>query len=392
MSKIILDIEYDSPIWMVVKSDSEIKSFEHSWSDSKIKVTDACIKLDIEIKLSKDEQINLVNCLTKNTKPFIPHWQNLTPNIHRTVQRIAKSIWETACYVDHCLRKSAKGIRLTPLQIPVKHLNQAQAFPVMYWEFSEEEKSYLNPLYESFKPEVKQQYKNGILIPFPVSFDQKTIYLRDEEIREIFDNIDETTDLTPFWNLYGIAWENFAKNKSYDTSILILSTSMETALKWCLQQSGENISCYLIENMPSPSLEKLFDAVYQYTNYNLPDYFRGWLKQLSTTRNFVAHKPRGTDINVLQLVRWFAMGEAILKAIINKENDPLVGCLIEPIGKTLNEHFPPDSVGVVLRREQFQYEEEAKLHVIMDSGESYYFSDNAYKVLSKKKQKFHDVQ
>lgn len=391
MSKIVLKIEYDSQIWMANREEHEYHFFEHIWGENKIRISDANIMLDYEILLSEDEQIGLIECLAKETVQFIPHWQSLTPDLYRTVQRIEKQIWEAACYIDHCLRKSSKGIRLTALKVPTRNINLSQAYPVMYWEFSEEEKIRLSPLFESFEPQIKQQYEKGILIPFSVSFDQKTIYLRDEEVQDFFEMIDNTIELPPFWSLYGIAWENFSKNKANDSAILILTTSIETALKWCLQQEGGDISNYLIENMQSPSLDKLFVAVSQFTTYELPEHFKGWLKQLAQTRNYVAHKPRGVEIETLQIVRWFAMGEAILKAIIKKENHPHIGFLIKPIGERAEKDFPPDSIGVILRQERFQYGDN-RMHVIMDSGESYYFSDNTFEVLSSSKQKFPDVQ
>ena len=394
MSIIRIDIKHSNDnIWTAQKLGEPyvLNTYEHSWDNNTLKFTDGFMSLECEIELTEDEQNALTSCLIKDSENFVPHWQSLTPDLHRTIQRIVKEIWVTAEYVDHCLRKTSKGIRLSPLKLPEKSINPSQAFPVMLWIFSDEERIQIKPFIEELDSRHRNQYNNGLLLPFPVSFDQKTIYLRDDEVVQFFENIDQTDEIPPFWDLYGIAWENFAKNKAYDSSILILATSMETTLKWCLQKHGDDISNYLIDNMPSPSLEKLFDAVREYTTFDLPEHFRGWLKQLAQARNFIAHKPRGFEIDVLQIVRWFAMGEAILKTIINKENDPLVGFKVKPIGENVNEKFPPDTIGIVMRREKFQYEEDGKLHVVLDSGSSYYFSNNSCEKLPRRQQSFPDI-
>jgi len=89
----------------------------------------------------------LVKCLTKDRVPFVPHWQTLTPDVHRTVQRIEEKVWETARIVDYCFRRTPKGIRLTSMKLPKQYISQSQAFPVMHWQFSDEEKKRLSPLY-----------------------------------------------------------------------------------------------------------------------------------------------------------------------------------------------------------------------------------------------------
>ena len=393
MSKITIHINHDSLLWPAVDRDDEIKSYSHSWGGNTVRFGDGGITITCEVELSEEEQAALVKCLTKDRVPFVPHWQTLTPDVHRTVQRIEKQVWQTARIVDYCFRRSPKGIRLTPLKLPKQHINQSQAFPVMHWQFSEEERDRLSPLYADLSPEARRRYdKGGIMIPFSVPFDQKQIHMRGEEVDEVFEHIDKATELPPYWALYGIAWENFAKNKSHDSAILILATSIETALKRCLKQHGDDIANYFIEKMQSPSLDKLYLCAREHTPHEFPEHFRPWLMQLAKARNFVAHKPRGVEIDVLQIARWFAVGEAILKAIIDKENDSLVGYLIEPVGKRADEKLPPNTRGVVLRREEFLKTGEERLHVILDSGESWYFGENAFSRLPNAQQKFPDVE
>jgi hypothetical protein len=239
VSKISIHINHDGPIWPAVDKDDEIRSYNHSWGSNTVRFGDGGITITCGIELSEEEQAALVKCLTKDSIPFIPHWQTLTPDLHRTVQRIEKQVWEAARFVDYCFRRSPKGIRLTPLKLPKRHLNQSQAFPVMDWLFSGEEKDRLSPLYAHISPEARQRYDQGIMIPFSVPFDQKQIYMRSEEVNEIFEHIDIANEMPPYWGLYGIAWENFAQNKSNDSAVLILATSIETAFKWCLKQHGD---------------------------------------------------------------------------------------------------------------------------------------------------------
>lgn len=392
MSKIVIQINHDGLLWPAYDTADEIRSYSHSWDVNDVRFGNGGITITSEVELSKEEQISLVKCLTKDTIPFVPHWQSLTRDVHRTVQRIEKQVWETARFVDYCFRRSPKGIRLAPLKLPMRHINQSQAFPVMYWQFSEEERERLCTFYAGLSPQARQIYEKGILIPFSVPFDQKQIYLRKEEVDEVFVTMDVATELPPYWALYGIAWENFAKNKSNDSAILILATSIETALKWCLKRNGDGIANFLIEKMQSPSLDNLYLCALEHTPHNFPEHFKPWLAQLVRARNFVAHKPRGAEIEVLQVARWFAVGEAILKAIIDKESDPLVGFLIEPVGERAKENFAPHTRGVVLRREELRKTGEMKLHVVLDCGESWYFGENSFQQLPNAQQKFPDVE
>lgn len=392
MSKITLQIDHDGLLWPAYDKDDEVRSYSHSWDANEIRFGDGGIVISSEVELSEGEQIALFKCMAKDTIPFVPHWQSLTPDLHRTVQRIEKQVWDAARFVDYCFRRSPKGIRLPPLKLPRRHINQSQSFPVMYWHFTEDEKERLRPCFADLSAQARQVYDKGILIPFSVPFDQKTIYLRSEDVEDVFGQIDTATELPPYWSLYGIAWENFAKNKSNDSAILILATSIETALKWCLKQAGDGIAKFFIEKMQSPRLDDLYLCAREHTQYDLPDHFKPWLMQLVRARNFVAHKPRGVEIDVLQIARWFAVGEAILKAIIGKKNDPLVGYLIEPVGKQVNEKFPSNTKGVVLRREEFRNTGEEKLHVVLDSGESWYFGEGTFQKLPTAQQKFPDVE
>lgn len=394
MSEIQIRLSHDSLLWPARDSDDEIKSYSHTMEDgTSVRFGDGGISISCRVEISEEEQDALIKCLTKDNQPFVPHWQTLTPDIERTVLRIEKQIWGTASFVDYCFRRSPKGIRLAPIQLPTVKLNPAQEFPVMHWRLSEEEKIRLEPQMGHLSAESRKRYmNNGIMIPFSLAFDQKQIHLRKDEVDAIFQNIENESEIPPFWGLYGIAWENFAKNKSPDSAILILATAIETAFKWCLREHGDEIAKYFIENMQSPSLDKLYVCTRDHTPYSFPEHFRPWLRQLASTRNFVAHKPRGFEVDTLLVARWFAIGEAILRAVTGEESDPLVGYLVQPLGENADKQLPPDSHGVVLRREVRHVTGEEKLHVLVESGESWYFGEDQVKKLPAAQQKFPDVE
>jgi hypothetical protein len=114
MSKIPITIDHDSLLWPAVDSDSEIRSYNHSWDGNTVSFGDGGIRITCEVELSEVEQSALVKCLTKDSASFVPHWQTLTIDVHRTVQRIEKQVWDTARFVDCCFRRSPKvyGLRL----------------------------------------------------------------------------------------------------------------------------------------------------------------------------------------------------------------------------------------------------------------------------------------
>lgn len=376
MSEIIIRPDTGNQLWPSVDSGDDINCYHHEWGPNKIVFTGGALTITTEVDLSEDEQIALVKCLINEDLAFVPHWQTLTPDLHRTVQRIEKQVLEAARVVDYCFRKSPKGIRLSPFKVPKQFINQSQAFPVVRWRFSDDERIRLKPLYAHLKPNAQQVYdKQGILIPLPVSFERRQVHLNKDEVAEIFKQINNTVEIAPFWGLYGVAWESF-ENKSFDSAVLILATAIETALKWLLNQHADGIASYFIENTQSPRIEQLYQCARENTPYDLPD-FKKWLVRLRDARNFVAHKPRRCVIEPLEIARWFAVGEAIFKAISGKANDPLVGYIVEPQGDKADSKFPRDTRGVVLRREEL-YKQDS-LHVVLDTGETWRFNEGAYK-------------
>ena len=349
-------------------------SFTFTWGSHTIAFNEVGIGISTEVDLSISEQEALVQCLTFETPSHVPHWQSLSPDLHRTVERIVEQIREAAITADHCIRQSPKGVRLSPLSFEERFVNQSQSFPVVHWNFSDEERERLSPLYEHLAENAKRVYDRGIMIPMPISFERRQIHLENDEVEEIGARLGNTSNIEPYRSLYAIAWENYI-DQSFDSAILILTTSIETALKWWLNQQGDEIARFLINNIQSPPVEQLYTCARNKTDIKLPGVFAEWLVRLRKTRNEIAHKPASKKIDSLEIARWFAIGEAILKSISGHNNDPLVGFLVEPTGEKAADKFPPDSRGVVLRREALYGEN--SLHILLDTGETWRFSNAA---------------
>lgn len=372
MSKISFRPDYSNQLWLV----DDNASFSFSWGPHTFTFSQTGIAISTEVDLDISEQEAIVRCLTFDDPSFVPLWQSLSPDLHRTVERIVEQILEAAMTADHCIRQSPKGIRLSPLRFEERFVNQSQSFPVVYWRFSDEERECLKPIYENLSENAKRVYDKGIMIPMPVSFERRQIYLENDEVKEIGSRLGKPSKIEPHRLLYAIAWENYI-DRSFDSAILVLATSIETALKWWLNKQGDEITRFLITNIQSPPVEQLYTCARNNTDIELPGVFTDWLVRLRKTRNDIAHKPISKKIDNLEIARWFAVGEAILRSISGHNNDPLVGFLVEPTGEKAAEKFPPNSRGVVLRREELYGEN--SLHVLLDTGETWRFSTDACK-------------
>lgn len=329
-----------------------------------------------EIELSELEQEKLVKCLISDQQNHIPHWQNLTPDLHRTVERIVQKIMQVSILADYSIRKSPKGIRLKPLSFERRFLNQSQSFPVLYWTFSDEERTRLKNLYSHLNENLQKKYDRGIMIPMPEPFERRQIFLTKEEANEIGETFKNAEEIEPYWELYSTALENCI-NYSFGSAVLILATSIETALKWWLNKNGDEIAKFLITYSPSPSIEKLYECARTNTEIDLPGAYIQWIKELRDIRNIIAHKPISTQINRLEIARWFAIGEAILKLISGHKSDKLVGHLVEPVGKKAIDKFADNSRGIVMRKEIL--DKEQFYHIMVDTGETWRFTRKGFK-------------
>jgi len=392
VSIIRIRINYDQLLWTEMTKD-DFPNYSHSWGEHSVAFSSLGVTISCTVDIAEDQRLKLVQSLAKDIEhDRAPHWQDLSPELHHTVLRIEQEVLNAAKFVDFCFRRSPKGVRLPPFNLPERDFNTGQPLKYMTWVFTEEERREVEHVFSGFNRNAKARLSRGLNLPFSQVFSQKQIHMTASEVEQIFSNFSED-DQPPFWELYGLAWENFVGlNQSHASSVLLLCTAIETCLKWCLANSSDQIANLLIDKMPSPRLDQLYDICKTSTDYPFPEHFKGWLAQLAQARNFFAHKPRGASIPLLQIARWFAVGEAVLKATIYEESDPRVGYLIRPAGTPEpSTGLAPEAIGVVLRSEEYHVDKQEKLHVLIDTGVSYYFGLDSGEILPKKKQSFPDI-
>lgn len=348
MSTISAGTGYEGQLWL--DHDLGHRSFTFKWGKHTIIFGVHGFNVTTEFDITVDEQLTLIKCLAKKDPQLPPHWQTLTTDLHRLVERMTEQILDAAISADGCLRKLPKGLRLAPLEFRKRRTQAGQIYPVIHWVFSEEEQKRFIPIFETYGQDAIQGYKSGIDIPMPLHFERRQVHLTEAEVNQVGNNLNQSSSPQPFRSLYAIALENFV-NRSYDSAVLILATSIETALKWWLIENSDPISDYLLTNVQSPPIDRLYSCARKNTEITLPKNFGAWIVNLRNARNDIAHKPLGKKIDSLEVARWFAVGEAILSAFEGHAIDPLIGSVVEPIGEKASEKFPPDSRGVVLRRE-----------------------------------------
>jgi len=373
MSKITAFSGYDGQLWLDHEIDN--KSFSFNWETHTVTLNTHGFSISTEFELTKDQIVKLVECLAKKDPTLPPHWQSLTPELHRLVEQMVESILEGANKADNCLRKLPKGVRLSPLHIRKRRTAAGQVFPVIHWQFSDDERKLVAPILENLGKDATNGYKGGIDIPMPTHFERRQVHLTEEEVSLVKTCFENESSREPFRALYSIALDNFV-NRSYDSAVMILATSIETALKWWLVENGDPISEYILTNVQSPPIDKLYSCARKNTKIGLPKNFNQWIVKLRNARNDVAHKPVESKLNPLQVARWFAIGESILGALAGQEIDSMIGFIVKPVGEKANEKFPKDSKGVVLRREVLY--KENSYHIVLDTGETWRFGEKTF--------------
>ncbi|WP_290704708.1 hypothetical protein [Amphritea sp.] len=383
MSKISVRIRYTNQL-LFSNSHSHSK---FNWDQHSVLFNLDGVTISTEAELDDNEQQNLVRALTFNNPAHIPNWRSLTPDLHQTIRRILTQIQEATVKVDNSIRQTSKGIRLQSLSFEKIFFDPSHSLPIVHWEFSKEEKAQLQPLYDHLDEPARQAYEKGITIPVPVSFERRPILLNTDEIKSIGDSLKDQDNTQPHLALYSIAWDNFIEG-SYQSAILILATAIETSLKWWLSKHSDEVYSHMKENMQTPAIELLYTCARKYTGLSLPNIFAYWLVNLREARNDIAHKPAAQAVNILELARWFAVGEAIFKAFSGSENSSLVGYLVEPTEDNPECTHHTDNQGIVLRQEELNGIN--SLHLILNTGETYRINSEACKKC--KDQDFEDNQ
>lgn len=372
MSKISVRTKYTNQLLL---SNSHTHS-AFSWDKHSVSFHLDGITISTEAELSDDEQQSLIRALTFNNPSHIPNWRSLTPELHQAIRRILTQIQEAAVKVDNSIRQTPKGIRLQSLSFEKIFFDSSHSLPVVHWEFSEEEQTRLQPYLDHLDEQARKAYRDGIMIPVPVSFERRPILLNTDEIKKIGDSLKDQKSIQPHLALYSIAWDNFIEG-AYQSAILILATAIETSLKWWLSKQSDEVYSHMKENMQTPAIELLYTCARKYTGLKLPNIFAYWLVNLRKARNDIAHKPAEQSVNTLELARWFAIGEAIFKAFSGYNNSSLVGYLVEPTEDNADDTQHTDNQGIVLRQEELNGVN--SLHLILNTGETYRINPDACK-------------
>lgn len=375
MTKIEAHVDYNSGLWLDHKLGE--RSYTLKWGENELVIHVAGLSVATIFSLSDDAKIELFEALVKDDPTHPPQWQDVPPTLQRIVDAMAIQLVDAASAADRSIRGLAKGTRLSPLKFRQFRTSSNQEFPVFYWIFSEEEKLLLSPIIEKIGSKAAESYKRHLAIPMPRHFERRQAHLTETEINKIQELLISDAESEAFRNLYALALESFI-GRSYDSAVLILATSIEAALKSYLVRSGDGIADYLLSNIQSPPIDKLYACARKQANMDLPKGFGAWLVGLRDARNSVAHKPRLQTFPPLLISRWFAMGEAILSYMAGNAPDPLVGKLVEPIGDKAPEKFPENARGVILRRELLY--DEHSYHVVIDTGETWRFGESKFRV------------
>jgi hypothetical protein len=182
--------------------------------------------------------------------------------------------------------------------------------------------------------------------------------------------------------MYAEAYARFTA-RQYDATVLLLATSVETALKSYISEKGGELTQFMLDKMASPMLENLFVAAVEYCGMTAPSDFKKWLANLRVHRNNIAHKPTSSCVDPLEVGRWVAVVEGLMSAINGETIDVNVGKVVQPVGPKAVEKFTADTVGVILRSEP--YRDMPPYHVLMTTGETYRMNNSSFKIIDKYK-------
>lgn len=386
-------LDYADQLWTAWSKSGGEARYEHVFGDVELTFFGPVVTIRIKDRLQDEQCENLLSCLVRPTPKgviqYVPQWGVLTPDLTRLVQSIEKEVFEAIRCADQALRRSAKGVRVPHFSLEEERFSDHQSFPAIRWMLDGAQieifEKIAQELPEADREKLRQQ---GVLIPISYRFDQKQIFIKPDEFEKVKQYLNDGVDSQPFWHLYAIALENFSVRNSPDSAILILASAIETAIKFQLHQGNGDVAKFLIEEMQSPPLRKLLQCGIDNCGWQFPASFKAWLADLTEVRNRIAHRHEEVHIDRLEIGRWFAMGEAILGASIGLSVPEQVGLIIRPTGKNRADQFADDARGVILRTECFEFESEPKFHVLMDTGESYYFGPDLFEALPKADQRF----
>ncbi|OOZ45822.1 hypothetical protein BOW37_01650 [Solemya velum gill symbiont] len=372
MSVVNIKLDYDERLWT---SEEESTSSTYRWKNYELTLENgASIQLDVEI--TRKQKKILFEALTKPVQPNMSHWQDVPATVQNLVLKIEQQLRDGAAYADKRLRFVGGALRLPPWSFSRQPTNSNHRWASVYWSFNEQDLQHLAPLIDQLEEKQRLIYSKGIWIPLPDAYEGRDVMFTKEQRDEAGDLLSETIDIPPSYALFASALDQW-ENRNFGSAIAILAVSLETALKWHLTKQGDAIAGYLIENIQSPPLPNLLSCARTHADLNIPKKYQGWLATLVKARNEIVHKPVEKDLKPLEVGRWFATGEAILKALMGINPDDNIGEFVD-ISSNI-EVFPAGTKGVVLRREE-TYSEDS-FHILLDSGITRRFSLEAFTVV-----------
>lgn len=312
--------------------------------------------------LTKQQKIDLVESL--GGKPA-PHWQHLSLNLYNVIVEISDKALRGAQLIDNALRSIPKCYRLPRSKFDMFYLNNQPHCSTIRWVLSDSDKI---DVASSMPPKDKKcrvVTDKVVHLPFPEFFDRKQTHITNDESKSIEKLMSSNVKTDPSKIMFAEAYAKYTELE-FQSSALLLCTSVEIALKTYISKNSDATSSYLLNNLQSPPVESLLELSIDHCKLDVPKQFKEWITNLRVRRNLIVHTPKQTQIGVMELARWISISEAILAAIDGQTVDKMIGQLVKPIGEKAKTKFKAGSIGVVLRRES--YKDMPDYHVLMDTG------------------------
>lgn len=367
MSQFFINIDYKGRLFDTDQPETI------TWGDFTIHLGMGDLNLSTEYVLTQKEKVGLLSSLAN--KPSPPHWQSLDYNLHELVLRIADKLREGLTEVDRQLRQDSSAIRL-PTAI-FRRVDINHSHHVIYWNYDEQDLSDLESALEKLGSDTPKHVNKGLQLPLPSPFEERQVHFTPQQIEALRQRLqaDNPSATPPSYGLLSIAWDSYTKH-SFGTATIILAVSIETLLKWMLVQDSEEVTSYLIDNIPSPPLTKLLKAARSYKQLHVPEKFQSWVQKLMEARNNCVHKPNQQSVKWFEFGRWYAMGESIIRAINNEEINTWIGEYVE-----LTSSKSPEingKQGVVLRWE-VDYGDQSSFHILLSDSTTIRAQENTLK-------------
>lgn len=358
MARFSVQIDYGGQLW----SSEEPETI--SWGDYSVHIGHGDILLSVEFELKPSQKKDLVSALADAHRP--PHWSSLPVKQQNVVKEIEAKLRDGLVHADRHLRKTCSALRLPTAVFSHVERNSNQSRPVLHWSFDDKDKQDLSKLISELKVDVAQRVQNGMQLPLPSPFERRQVHITPSQISELRKRLlgDDLPNIPSSHSLLSVAWDDFEKH-AFDSATIVLMASIETLIKWHISEVSSNLTKDLLENLPSPPLKKLVKLANEHTNLVLPNKFATWSQKLTEARNNCVHKSKHQVVTWYEFVRWYAMAEAIFRAIDGETIDDLVGEFV-----TLKSKNHPEINGLrgVVLRWETDYGDQSSFHVLLEDS------------------------